>query len=219
MKNGYKSDFWLEKIAFYFDGVGFAYKRNPKSQAVAPKGRVWRRSDEGTHQYCTARGKKTGTGGNTVKFFAAISYNKGFISYMPYEKLNGDFFAAFVKDNFPSIFEASGKTTNLFLQDGDPSQNSAAARNEIEKQNFKIMSIPSRSPDINPIENIFHLVRRKLDREAIEKDITNESKQQFTTRIINIFREFPQSIIDRTIESMPKRIHNIIKAEGQRIKY
>jgi hypothetical protein len=48
----------------YLDGTGFAYKRNPLNQALAPKGRVWRKRSEGLTPGCTAKGQKTGTGGS-----------------------------------------------------------------------------------------------------------------------------------------------------------
>jgi hypothetical protein len=34
-------DVWTQDIAFYLDGTGFAYKRNPLDQALTPKGRVY----------------------------------------------------------------------------------------------------------------------------------------------------------------------------------
>ena len=43
----YPEDVWTKHIAFYFDGVSFVYKRHPKDQALAPRGRVWRRANEG----------------------------------------------------------------------------------------------------------------------------------------------------------------------------
>ena len=33
-----------------------------------------------------------------------------------------------------------------------------------------LVSIPPRSPDINPIENLFHLVRKESDRQAIAEN-------------------------------------------------
>ena len=58
--------FWTNKTAFYLDGVSFAYKRNPKSQARAPKSRVWSRQSEGLQPGCVAKGSKCGTGGKMV---------------------------------------------------------------------------------------------------------------------------------------------------------
>jgi transposase len=38
----------------------------------------------------------------------------------------------------------------------------------LKKIGGKKFAIPPRSPDLNPIENIFHLVRRQLRYEAME---------------------------------------------------
>ena len=40
MNANYSQEIWTEGIAFYLDGTGFAYKRNPLDQARAPKARV-----------------------------------------------------------------------------------------------------------------------------------------------------------------------------------
>ena len=40
MMREYDDKVWTEKVAFYFDGVNFTYKLNPKDQALAPRGRI-----------------------------------------------------------------------------------------------------------------------------------------------------------------------------------
>ena len=77
MRQEHGNDFWTEKIAFYLDGVSFAYKRNPLDQARAPTGRIYRKKSEGLNQYCTAKGSKVGTGGKVVKSLVAISCDSG----------------------------------------------------------------------------------------------------------------------------------------------
>ena len=52
-------EFWTKEIAFYLDGVSFVY--NPKAKATQPKGRVWRRKNEGLK--ITAKGSKELAGG------------------------------------------------------------------------------------------------------------------------------------------------------------
>jgi len=41
------------------------------------------------------------------------------------------------------------------------------------------MAIPPRSLDLNPLENIFDLVKRMLQQDATKKDITFETYQEF----------------------------------------
>ena len=100
MKANYSQEIWTEGIAFYLDGTGFTYKRNPLDQARAPKARVWRKKSEGLAPGCIAKGRKEGTGGKVLRLMVAISYNKGVICCEPYEKMTGRYFAAFIDNHF-----------------------------------------------------------------------------------------------------------------------
>ena len=75
----------------------------------------------------------------------------------------------------------------------------------------RIFAIPPRSPDINPIENIFHLVRKQLQKDALRKKITKESFAAFSERIKRTMKSIPVETINKTILSMNKRMQLIIK--------
>ncbi len=216
---GNEETLWTKKIAFYLDGVSFVYKRNPKSQAQAPKSRVWRGRSEGLEPGCVARGSKCGTGGKLVRMIVAISYDKGVVACVTYEKLDGNYFASFIRQNFDEMITNSGKNSRLWLQDGDPSQNSAAAKKAMLEVNSELFRIPPRSPDINPIENFFHLVRKQLEKDALTENITNETYEDFENRVKRTMSDVPLSIVNKTIESLPKRMRDIIKNKGKRLKY
>lgn len=47
-------------------------------------------------------------------------------------------------------------------RDGDPSQNSAVAQEMIDNLGEEFVPTPPWSPDLNPIENLFHLTGRAL---------------------------------------------------------
>lgn len=213
---------WSETIAFYFDGSSFAFKTNPKDQAVAPTGRIWRKKSEGLKLGCTAKGQKVGYGGKVAHFFVAMAYNKGVISCEQYtETLTGNMFALFIKEKFDGIFEKckNGGPSRLFLQDGDPRQNSKVARNMLELKKIYCFSIPARSPDINPIENVFHLADVKLKEDALKNNIVKETFEEFSQRIVNIMGKLSIPLVDKIIESMPRRIELLVTNKGQRIKY
>ena len=215
----YPEDVWTKHIALHFDGVSFVYKTHPKDQALAPRGRVWRRANEGLLQGCTAKGQKCGTGGKQVKLFVAISHNQGVISADTYDHLNGENFAQSVFEKFDTIFDSVGKETRMWIQDGDPSQSSKLAKDAMVAVNAHLLQIPPRSPDINPIENIFHLVKRQLDRQSIKENIVTETMADFETRIKRTLFELPVSHISNIIESMGKRMKKIITEKGKRLKY
>ena len=137
-----------------------------------------------------------------------------------YEKMDGAYFADFVKRNFRKLIRnSSNPSGKMFLQDGDPSQNSVIARKAMKKLVVQVHSIPPRSPDINPIENVFHLLDKKLRSDAIEKNIIYESYKEFSARVKTTMETFPVDMIDKIIDTMPKRMHEIVKCRAQRLKY
>ena len=84
------------------------------------------------------------------------------------------------------MFRESQKASKLFIQDGAPSQNSALARAALKRVGAKLLAIPPCSPDLNPIENIFNIVKRILDADAMKKNISYEMYKQFSAYCRNI---------------------------------
>ena len=209
---------WEKGIAFYLDGVNFAYKTNPLDQARAPTGRIYRKKSEGLDQFCTAKGKKVGTGGKLVKFIVAISHDCGVILCEQYEHMNGSFFASFVDKHFRDLFEKCKKNTRLWKQDGDPSQNCRLAQDAMKRANANLLKIPPRSPDLNPIENVFKSISEILRRQVIDKAISYESYEDFAARVKSTIESFSVDKINKIIESMKTRIPLITKRK-KRLKY
>lgn len=93
--------FWSNEVSFYLDGVSFVHKHNPFNSATTPKSRVWRKKSEGLA--ITAKGSKDLAGGRRLHVIVAIAYGKAVVLRVPYEKMNGQFFAVY-KRAFPSLF-------------------------------------------------------------------------------------------------------------------
>ena len=64
----------------------------------------------------------------------------------------------FVKEHFSNTLELS-TNNKLILKDGCLVQKSKQAQTAYDDIVCKILSIPARSPDLNPIEIVFNLVR------------------------------------------------------------
>jgi len=215
-----REDFWQKHISFYFDGTSFVHKTNPFDQARAPKSRAWRKAGEGLDLFCTCKGKKAGVAGRVAKFFVSIAYEKGVIACDQYtNRLNGESFARYVRDRFPSLFQLSGNNASRFLQDGDPSQNSAASKKAFDDIGALLFKIPPRSPDCNPIENVFSIVVRNLDTQALKERITKETFEEFSARVKRTMESISATTINKIIDSMTTRIRMIIQRRGARIKY
>ena len=213
--------FWTHDILFYLDGVGWGHKVNPSDHAKTLRTRTWRKHCEGTKNGCTAKGKKEGVGGKMVYFIVAIAHGKGLVKAMPYDgHINAKKFAAIIRDNFPEIMKCfADNESKLFLQDGDRSQNSKEAVKAMDEVGCERFPIPARTPDGNPIENVFHLMSKKIKRDGLLLEIQSETYEQFRDRCYQTIINFSPDIIDKTIESMPARMKAIIKEKGHRTKY
>ena len=212
-------DFWRRGISCYFDGTGFVYKSNPMDQATAPQAREWRRKNEGLRPGCTARGRKEGV--RQARFMVAIAYNRGVIMCEQYfGRINGEKMAEIANQHFPTMFERSASPrAKRFLQDGCPAQNSVATLRAYETMGATVFRILPRSPDLNPIENVFHLVNMEICRDTIENNITEESFADFSQRVKRIMLSIPVRRINNTIDSMDRRIPMVIRLNGNRTKY
>ena len=176
---------------------------------------TWRRPNEGL--LCTTRGKKEGNGSRMTHFFVAIAYNKGVILCKQYHgTLTGEGFAEFVRSCFPQTFERSKNPHGkLFLQDGDPRQVSRCAKNAMDDVGCRNFAIPARSPVLNPIENMFHLVRANLQKDALTKEIKKETFLEFPRCVRKTIKSSPVEILDKTIDSTPKRLAKIVSIKGE----
>ena len=64
---------------------------------------------------------------------------------------------------------------------------------------------------MNPIENIFKLLGDQLSKDALEKNINEESFESFQSRVVDTLLRIPTDVINKTVSSMPKRIDAIKK--------
>lgn len=74
---------------------------------------------------------------------------------------------------------------------------------------------PPLSPDLNPIEHLWDLLKRRLRLQAFQPQNLNELYQ----RIEGIWNNIPNDCIVNLIESMPRRCADVIRARGGKTRY
>ena len=219
--NRYDTKFWSDKVLLYLDGVSFVYKSNPYKEAVSAQGKVYRRKNEGLR--VTAKGTKNLAGGRRIHFLVGISSGSGVVLLEEYTKMQGHYFAKFVQNTLHcrllQLAEMKGREELIFIMDNDPCQTSKVALDAIEECGLQFLNIPPRSPDINPIENVFHIVKVALKKEAMEQKISRESFLQFKERVVKHLKNCNVFTIDKTIASLPNRLKILSRNKGYRIKY
>jgi len=73
----------------------------------------------------------------------------------------------------------------------------------------------AQSPDLNPIENLWSIVKRRLG--LYESVPANQ--HELWQRVHQEWRAIPKEIIQNLVESIPDRINSVIKNKGLWTKY
>lgn len=102
-----------------------------------------------------------------------------------------------------------------FMQDGAPCHTAKSIKDFLASENIPLLEWPGNSPDMNPIENLWELVKRKVSAEIIT------TKQKLTERLIEVWCRDPevQALTSQCINSMPRRVKALLKSKGTSTKY
>lgn len=84
------------------------------------------------------------------------------------------------------------------------------------------MEWPPHSPDLNPIENVWFILKQKLYKDYPQLAMHGRSQldwKLFREAIVATWKAIDQSMIDSFILSVPRRIAAVKKAKGWYTKY
>lgn len=108
------------------------------------------------------------------------------------------------------------QTDHVIFQQDNSAVHTAIEMEEFwEKTGIDILDWPSCSPDLNPIENLWGwMVRKIYEGGKIYKNISD-----LKVAILEAWNAVPNSLITSLIESMPNRCLAVIKSNGNKTKY
>jgi hypothetical protein len=110
----------------------------------------------------------------------------------------------------PSIEENRMQST-IFQQDNAAIHTAHLTRSWLLFRNIKVMQWPAHSPDLNPIENVWGLLARRVYAEAR----VFHSTQELKASILHEWENFEISIVQNLITSMSHRCIGVIKNNGR----
>lgn len=116
----------------------------------------------------------------------------------------------------PSITKIYGDTNSegvKFQQDNATCHKSAHSMAWMNKNGVDLLDWPPQSPDLNPIEHIWSILKKKIRRYSI----TN--KTTLLTALKNEWAKITPDQCLKLIETMSKRVAAVIKSKGGPTKY
>uniref|UniRef100_A0A8K9X8F3 Tc1-like transposase DDE domain-containing protein n=1 Tax=Oncorhynchus mykiss TaxID=8022 RepID=A0A8K9X8F3_ONCMY len=114
----------------------------------------------------------------------------------------------------PTIQEQFGDQQCLFQHDGASCHMAKVITRWLGEQNINILGPwPGNPPDLNPIENLWLILKRRVDKQ----NPTNSDKRQ--ALIMQEWAAISQGVAQKLIDSMPGQIAEVLKKKGQHCKY
>ncbi len=113
----------------------------------------------------------------------------------------------------PSADKLYGDADFIFQQDLAPAHTAKGTKSWFNDHGVTVLDWPANSPDLNPIENLWGIVKRKM------RDTRPNNADELKATIKETWASIPPQQCHKLITSMPRRIEAVIKAKGAPTKY
>ncbi|XP_011270907.1 hypothetical protein CAOG_09190 [Capsaspora owczarzaki ATCC 30864] len=155
-------------------------------------------------------------GGGHINVWGAISrYGISFFSELG-DRMNGDVYLSVLNEELKDSLAAWGNDPNLiFMQDNAPCHKRKDVMKWFNNQNLTLLEWPANSPDLNPIEHAWNMVKNAVykQREITNQDMLWERFQEVYHKVLTV------EVCTSLISSMPRRIKAVLDAHGGYTKY
>ena len=176
---------------------------------------VWKDVGEGLSKR-TVEGTVKFGGGN-VKMWGCMGWDGVGYATRIEGKMDAELYVSILDDELMQSLEYYGLSPEeiIFQQDNDPKHTSGLATRWFNDNDIIVMKWPAQSPDLNPIEHLWHYLKKKL----LEYEVPPKGIHELWERIEKEWNEIPAETCQKLIESMPRRIEAVLKAKGGYTKY
>jgi transposase len=128
------------------------------------------------------------------------------------EIMTAEFYVGILKKNIEGIKGMLGKKFR-FQQDNDPKHTSRLAKSYLEKNVPEVIDWPAGSPDLNPLENLWSLVKKNVEKRM------PRNLNELESFMVEEWQQIPNSTLNSLVKSMKNRCELVLKNNGDYINY
>lgn len=103
----------------------------------------------------------------------------------------------------------------LFMQDGAPAHTAKATLNWLKLQGINKIDWPAQSPDLNPIENLWEIIDKKIR----SRDVKPSNANELWNAVSEEWKNIDKSLVRNLYLSMNRRITQVLEKKGGYSKY
>ncbi len=152
-------------------------------------------------------------GGGSVMVWAAFGFNgKTRICFFE-GSLNAERYCQMLDEYlYPSI-SSLANYPQVFQQDNAPCHTARVTKALLKSKGSWVDDWPARSPDLNPIENLWAILVQEVYKGGRQFD----SKEALKRAIMTAWDQIPHQTLQDLITSMPNRVFEVLNAKGNSI--
>lgn len=161
--------------------------------------------------------KRIKHGGGSIMVWGCFGWEGTGILVKIDGKMDADLFCQILEDDLQGSLAHWGKTSEevIFQQDNDPKHTSKKAKTWLKNHEINTMIWPPQSPDLNPIEHLWSILKRRL----AEYETTPNGIHELWERVQEVWEKIEVETCRGLIESMPRRMEEVMKAKGGYTRY
>jgi transposase len=199
---------WLFHPITYWETVIFSDET--KISLLGSDGRSYVRRFNGTRFNLKHLTPTVKYGGGSLMICSASGVGE---IYFIEGKMNSIKYIEILNTYLESSARKMGLTNYILQQDNDPKHCSKLTKDYLTSKEIKIMSWPSQSPDVNPIEHLWAYLKKKI-RQRKSKNI-----EELKKIIKEEWEQISPDFCKKLVFSMPKRAKELYEAKGNHISF
>lgn len=130
--------------------------------------------------------------------------------------INSSYYCKILEDNLLPYIKEKFKRQYTFQQDNAPVHCSNMTKKFIKDHNVKVMEWPSKSPDLNPMENLWGILAQSVYK-AGKKQF--DTKIQLKRAILKAWHQIDLKMCTKLVEGMPTHCAEVVSKHGRPIDY
>ncbi len=188
-----------------------------KINRIGSDGRLWcwKADGEGLSERTVQPTVKHG-GGSVMIWGCMLSRGVGNVTHIE-GRMNAEMYCHILDEHLIGTIKKYRlrRSGVIFQQDNDPKHTSKKAREWLEDSGISVMTWPPQSPDLNPIEHLWDLLKRRLNVYPNFPSGTFE----LSDRIKREWSKISAEECAKLVGSMPNRVREVLKAKGGYTRY